>query len=61
MKTIKLIKLRRFGRIDIKPACEIANLFLELVNSSRERHSFTEKDVEIMHKLGFEVEYIPEI
>jgi hypothetical protein len=58
---IKLIKTQKFGRADLKPGCEISKIFLELISSARKRNIFQEDEIELIKKLGYEVEYIAEL
>jgi hypothetical protein len=58
---IRLIKYRRFGRTDVKPCCPISKLLLTLAGSERGKKSFSPEDIKIIQKLGYEIEYMPEI
>lgn len=55
---IKLIRIHRFGRTDIKPACENSKLLLKL---ARNRSSFQISDIEIIAKLGYEIDYVTDV
>ena len=57
---IKLIKTQKFGRTDLKPGCETSQIFLDLISSARKRAIFQEHDIELIKKLGYEIEYLAE-
>jgi hypothetical protein len=55
---ITLIKTQKFGRVDLKPGCASSEIFLELIGSARKRVIFQQRDIDLIKKLGFDIEVI---
>jgi len=55
---LKLERYTLYGKALYRPMCETSNLFLQLQRSykSRTKPMFTKREVEVLKKLGYEIE-----
>jgi hypothetical protein len=55
---IQVQRTKRWNRYDFLPHCDTSRGLLELVSSARARKAFMPRDLKIIARIGFEIEYV---